>query len=294
VPVVPHVWFTASDWSDKTKRAILKSEMMKLMKVEIPAPTPALIPEPKLNPEPENVLENAPENISNEIPAENVIVEPAPAPIVPPKPTFKMRPLFVKPVHLGSSIGITKAKTERELENAIEVALHYDDKVLVELGVENLIEVTLPIIGNDVVEFAAIERPMNKADFFDFNDKYLAGGKKGGGVNNQYSEIPAKIGDELSARVREVGEKTYKTLGCSGIARVDMLIDSVANTVYMNEVNTLPGSLYAHNWRRVGVSNIDLVTKLIGFAEARFSASAKITHTFNSTILQKAGGGKKV
>ncbi len=290
VPVVPHVWFLASDWADKTKRATLKSEMMKLMRVEIPAPIPARAPvaEPivEVTPTPagETSLENS---VAQEL-------APAPAPVEAPKPTFKMRPLFVKPVHLGSSIGITKVKTERELDNAIEVALHYDDKVLVELGVENLIEVTLPMIGNDVVEFAAIERPMNKAEFFDFNDKYLEGGKKGGGVNNQYSEIPAKIDDELSARVREVGEKTYKTLGCSGIARVDMLIDSVARTVFMNEVNTLPGSLYAHNWRRVGVSNIDLITKLIAFAEARFAAQNKITHTFNSTILQKSGGGKKL
>jgi D-alanine-D-alanine ligase len=222
------------------------------------------------------------------------VIAPAPAPTPAPQPTFKIRPLFVKPVHLGSSIGITKAKTEKELDNAIEVALHYDDKVLVELGVENLIEVTLPMIGNDVVEFAAIERPLNKGEFLDYEEKYLQGGKKvsEGVSSGDQREIPAKIGDELSARVREIGEKTYKTLGCSGIARVDMLIDSVAQTVYMNEVNTLPGSLYVHNWRRVGISNVDLITKLIGFAEARFAAQNKVTHTFNSSILQKAGGTK--
>lgn len=202
-------------------------------------------------------------------------------------------PLFVKPVHLGSSIGITKVKKAIELDNAIEVALHYDDKVLVEEGVENLIEVTLPMIGNSAVEFAAVERPMNKAEFFDFKDKYLEGGKKSGGVNSQYSEIPANLGQELTDRVRALGERTYKILGCSGIARVDFLIDSFTNTVYVNEVNTLPGSLYAHNWRRVGMSNVDLVTKLIGLALARHAESQKLTLTFNSTILQKSGGIKK-
>lgn len=296
VPVVPHVWFTASDWADKAKRATLRAEILKLMKEEIPAPT--AVAEPVVETVVAPVELAASDVVAVSETHEASVVAPAPAPAPTPvaarKPTYKIHPMFVKPVHLGSSIGITKVKTEKELDNAIEVALHYDDKVLVEVGVENLIEVTLPMIGNEVVEFAAIERPMNKADFFDFNDKYMAGGKKGGGVNNQYSEIPAKISDELSARVREVGEKTYKTLGCSGIARVDMLIDSVANTVYMNEVNTLPGSLYQHNWRRVGVSNVDLITKLIGFAEARFAAQNKVTHVFNSSILQKAGGGKNL
>ncbi len=296
VPVVPHVWFTKSDWTDKAKRATLRAEIFKLMKEEIPAPTPVVEPvvEAVAVPTEPVAADVAVVSEVSETPVAAPAPAPTPTPATAPKPTYKIHPMFVKPVHLGSSIGITKVKTEKELDNAIEVALHYDDKVLVEIGVENLIEVTLPMIGNDVVEFAAIERPMNKADFFDFNDKYMAGGKKGGGVNNQYSEIPAKISDELSARVREVGEKTYKTLGCSGIARVDMLIDSVANTVYMNEVNTLPGSLYQHNWRRVGVSNVDLITKLIGFAEARFEAQTKITHTFNSGILQKVGGGKKL
>ncbi len=203
-------------------------------------------------------------------------------------------PLFVKPVHLGSSIGITKVTKSIELDNAIEVALHYDNKVLVEEGVENLIEVTLPMIGNDMVEFAAVERPMNKTEFFDFNDKYLAGGKKTGGVNSQYSEIPANIGAELTDRVKTLGERTYKILGCSGIARVDFLIDSSTNTVYVNEVNTLPGSLYSHNWRKTGVSNVDLINKLISFAEQRFAENQKTTLTFNSTILQQSGGGKKV
>ncbi len=203
-------------------------------------------------------------------------------------------PLFVKPVHLGSSIGITKVKQNSELENAIEVALHYDNKVLVEEGVENLIEVTLPIMGNDdLVGLAGIERPLNNTEFFDFNDKYLSsGGKKNSGVNNQYSEIPAKIEESLSAQVKDFGLKTYRTLGCEGIARVDFLIDSVSKKVYVNEVNTLPGSLYAHNWKKVGVSGVDLVTKLITLAEERFDKQKDTTFTFNSEILSKVGGPK--
>ncbi len=201
-------------------------------------------------------------------------------------------PVFVKPVHLGSSIAITKVKDRQKLEDAIEVGLHYDDKVLVEESVENLIEVTLPIMGNEKLQLAGIERPLNKTEFFDFNDKYLSGGKKSGGVNSQYSEIPAKIDPELGREVERLGRETYRVLGCSGIARVDFLIEGNSKIVYVNEVNTLPGSLYHHNWKTVGVSAVDLVAKLVTLAEERFQKQKNITYTFGSDILKKAGGTK--
>lgn len=201
-------------------------------------------------------------------------------------------PLFIKPVHLGSSIAIAKVKDEAQLENAVEVAFHYDDKVLVEESVENLIEVTLPIMGNDEPQLAAIEKPKSKTGFYDYTDKYLSGGKKGGGVNNEYSEIPAQIEPELARQVEDFGRKTYRVLGCSGIARVDFLINSSSRRVYVNEVNTLPGSLYHHNWRKTGISGVELVTKLVTLAEERFAAQQKIIHTFRSDILQKSNGPK--
>ena len=202
-------------------------------------------------------------------------------------------PLFVKPVHLGSSIGMAKVKTRSELEQAIEVAFYYDDKVLVEESIENLIEITLPIMGNDEPRVAHPERPLNKTEFFDFKDKYLSGGKKGaGGVNNAYSEIPADISADLSRQIKELGVKVYTTLGCSGTARIDFLIDGNTNKVYVNEVNTLPGSLYHHNWKKAGVSNMDLVMGLVKLAEQRFAARKDQTVTFQSDILQKVGGPK--
>jgi len=204
-------------------------------------------------------------------------------------------PLFVKPVHLGSSIGISKVRDEKELENAIEVALHYDDKVLVENGITDLIELTLPIMGNDELRCAHIERPLNKTGFFDFQDKYLSGaGKKGGeGANNAYSEIPAGIGDEETQKVKELGMKTFKTIGLAGIARIDFLLDSKRHHLYVNEINTLPGSLYHHNWKKAGVSNMDLVLGLVKLAEERFAAMKDTTFAFKSDILTKIGGAKR-
>lgn len=200
-------------------------------------------------------------------------------------------PVFVKPVHLGSSIAITKVREKEHLGHALELAFHYDNKVLIEQSVENLVEVTLPIMGNERLELAQIEQPLNKSDFFDFNNKYLSGGKNSG-VNSQYSELPAKITPELSQAVRDLGKQAYRILGCSGIARVDFLIDGQCNNIYVNEVNTLPGSLYHHNWRSAGVSGVELVTKLITLAEEKFKKQKNITHTFNSEILKQLGGPK--
>ncbi len=201
-------------------------------------------------------------------------------------------PLFVKPVHLGSSIAISKVKDVLGLQNAIEVAFHYDDKVLVEKSVEDLIEVTLPIMGNEELKLGAIERPLNKTEFLDFKDKYLSGGKKSDGINSRQREIPAKINPELAEKVNELGKKTYRALGCSGTARVDFLIDRPSGSVYVNEVNTLPGNLYHHNWKEVGVSAVDLVSELVRLAEERFASRKGTIYTFDSEILKMSGGPK--
>lgn len=202
-------------------------------------------------------------------------------------------PVFVKPAHLGSSIGITRVTDEKELANAIEVALHYDTKALVEEGVENLIEVTLPIMGNDEITPALLEEPLLKSeDFFDFETKYMQGGKKGKGSGKQsgaqgYSRIPAELPKGLYEAAEAVGISVYRALGCSGLARVDMLIDSKNKQVFFNEVNPLPGSLYAHNWAKAGISNVQLVTTLVELAQERFNRKQAVTTSFSTNYLQQ-------
>jgi len=203
-------------------------------------------------------------------------------------------PLFVKPPHLGSSIGISKVTNKNELENAIEVALHYDDKVLIEEGVQNLVEVTLPIMGNEEPVPALLEQPLTHAeDFFDFDTKYMQGGKKGKGSKNAksgsqgYSQIPADLPQKLYKAAEETGLATYKALGCSGIARVDMLINTKKSAIYFNEVNPLPGGLYAHNWNKAGYSNIELVQKLIGYAESLYKEKTARTTNFSTNYLKQ-------
>lgn len=199
-------------------------------------------------------------------------------------------PMFVKPAHLGSSIGISRVQNRKELDNALEVAFHYDDKVVVEEEVGNLIEVTLPIMGNDDPKPALLERPMTKPeDFFDFETKYMQGGKKGKGAKGAqgYSELPAKLGKELYEKAEKIGLEVYRVLGCSGTARVDMLIDSKTEIVYFNEINPLPGDLYMHNWRAAGVSSIELVQTLVRLAEERWQVQQRQNTVFTTNYLQQ-------
>lgn len=201
-------------------------------------------------------------------------------------------PLFVKPAHLGSSIGISRVENENELTNALEVAAHYDDKVIVEEAVNNLIEVTLPIIGNDEPVPALLERPLTKPeDFFDFDTKYMHGGKKGKGSSKAgaqgYSEVPAELPKPLYEKAKKTALEVYGALGCSGIARVDLLIDSKTEVVYFNEINPMPGSLYSHNWNKAGISNVELVSRLVELAENRWQSRQKLNTSFSTNYLKQ-------
>lgn len=201
-------------------------------------------------------------------------------------------PLFVKPAHLGSSIGITRVTQKTELENALEVAAYYDAKIIVEEAVHNLIEVTVPIMGNETLTLALVERPLTKSDeFFDFDTKYLHGGGKKSGAKTTgaqgYSELPATLPKGLYEKAVAVASSVYRAIGASGLSRVDLLIDSKTKTVYFNEVNPLPGSLYAHNWRAAGVPTVELVEQLIQLAEERFAQRGQVQQTFDSNFLQQ-------
>ncbi|HUD07152.1 MAG TPA: D-alanine--D-alanine ligase [Candidatus Saccharimonadales bacterium] len=204
-------------------------------------------------------------------------------------------PLFVKPTHLGSSIAITKVESKSELDNAIEVALFYDNKVIIEEAVPNLVEVTVPVMGNHELITGNTEEPNQGDGFFDFETKYMKGGNKtqkaqasGAKQGAQgYSHIPARLEESLRQECLEIAKTVYSSIGASGIARVDLLVDSKAKKPYFNEVNPLPGSLYAHNWRSVSISNVQLVEKLVEFAEQRFKEQSDKNTTFSTNFLKQ-------
>lgn len=203
-------------------------------------------------------------------------------------------PLFVKPAHLGSSIGISRVIDELELANALELAAHYDNKILVEEAVSNLIEVTVPVMGNDEIVTGSTEEPIQGDTFFDFETKYLKQGKtKAGKVSTNkkgaqgYSHIPARLDDQQNTECLEVARTIFRAVGCSGIARIDLLIDAKTKQIYFNEINPLPGSLYAHNWRTAGVSGVELVERLVGLALERQQQRQSFATSFTTNFLKQ-------
>jgi D-alanine-D-alanine ligase len=201
-------------------------------------------------------------------------------------------PVFVKPVHLGSSIGIGKATDEKELENKIEVALFYDDKVLVEEAVENLMDVTCCVIGNDELRASSLQESIYSADMLDFDDKYIKGGGAQTGKSQSGFVIPARLDETTTKNIQEAAKKVYKAIGCSGIARVDFLYNKETKQFFANEVNPLPGTLYHHLWKASGMELDELLKNLIKFAEEKYEQRKQINFTFESSVLKNLGGGK--
>lgn len=203
-------------------------------------------------------------------------------------------PLFVKPVHLGSSIGISKVTDKDKLENAIDVAFHFDDKIIIEQAVPNLIEVTCLALGNESnPQTSLVEQPHWQADFLNFEDKYIT---KGGAIttgSKASTTIPANIDPELTNQVKLLTLKAFQAIGASGIARCDFLINQNTREVYLNEINPLPGGLYMHNWKKTGISPKELVEQLIHLAEARYQSQQKLNHVFSSSVLQNSPSGQK-
>jgi len=202
-------------------------------------------------------------------------------------------PLFVKPARLGSSIAISKVKTKKELEDALEVAFHYDSKVIVEKAVSNLKDLTCCLIGNDEPLVSLIMESIYDKDFVSYEDKYIEGGGTQLEKSDKKVVIPALLDKKTTKEIQEMAKQIYKLIGCSGIARVDFLYDSKAKKYFANEINTLPGILYKHLWQRSGIELDELLKKLVNYAIERYKEKEKYTHTFESDVL-KVGKSSKL
>lgn len=196
-------------------------------------------------------------------------------------------PLFVKPARLGSSIGIAKAKDEKELEFGIEVALHYGERVLIEKGVENLMDITAALIGNDDPQVSLLQESVFGSELFSYEEKYIEGGGAQLGKAANKLEIPARVDEATTKQIQETAKKVYRLIGASGIGRVDFLYDKKEKKFYVSEVNTLPGTLYHHLWDKSGVPLGELLKRLLGYAKEKFEARAKLSTAFQSNILSQ-------
>ncbi|KKT35382.1 MAG: hypothetical protein UX12_C0011G0010 [Candidatus Collierbacteria bacterium GW2011_GWC1_45_47] len=198
-------------------------------------------------------------------------------------------PVFVKPATLGSTIGITRVEKPSELGDAIEVGFHYDDRVLVEDGIDLEKEVNISVLGNGPYEVSVTEQPVTKDKLLSFKDKYIASSSsKTQGMASAKRMIPAPITKEQQATIEKWSRNIFRAINGKGLARVDFIIDEKGK-VYFNEINTIPGSLSFYLWERSGYPFGKLVTKLIQLAEESWEEKQKKVTVFESNILAGLG-----
>jgi D-alanine-D-alanine ligase len=206
-------------------------------------------------------------------------------------------PVIVKPVNLGSSVGISVAKNKVELVNSIDDAFRYATKVLVEHAITNLREINCSVLGDENEAIASeCEEPMHTKDILSYEDKYVSNAKGGGskGMASVARKIPADLSLEKREEVRELAVKSFKTLGCNGVSRIDFMIDEDNGKLYFNEINTIPGSLAFYLWEPIGIPYKELLDRMIQLALKRVRTEESLTFTFNTNILNSASfGGSK-
>lgn len=225
-------------------------------------------------------------------------------------------PVIVKPVNLGSSVGISIAKDEKELEQSLEEAFTYAGKVLIEKAIMNLKEVNCSVIGDyEEAKASVCESPIKMDAILSYRDKYIGNGAKGakgakgvkgakaakactkthGGTmgsndSNPALELPAKISDQQKEEIQALAIKTFQALGCCGVIRIDFIIDKDTNKIYVNEVNTIPGSLSSHLWMATGVDYPEMLNEVIALGLKRAREEQRLTFSFDTNILANYTG----
>lgn len=211
-------------------------------------------------------------------------------------------PVIVKPVNLGSSVGVAFAKDRDEAEQALDEAFSYARRVIVEHAVTELREINCAVLGDWHGTIASeCEEPLNAGKLLSYENKYLenGGGKKGGskssGMASLKRRIPADIPAETREMIQKTAQKAFGVLGCSGVARIDFLMDGSDGKIYLNEINTIPGSLAFYLFEPIGIPFSELADRLIETALRSKRDEDDITYSFDTNLLSGVGAfhGKK-
>ncbi len=198
-------------------------------------------------------------------------------------------PLFVKPATLGSSIGIGRADSEDLLRASIDIAANFDRRILVEPAVSDGIEINCSVIGyGDHFEASTLEQPVSWDEFLSYEDKYLRGSE---GMKSAQRLVPAPINSELTERIKQTSIEAFKLVDGRGIARIDYLVRPQQNEFYLNEINTLPGSLAFYLWREDGYTNTSLVEKLLRLAQDAHAVKRRNVYDYQTNLVEVASQG---
>lgn len=206
-------------------------------------------------------------------------------------------PAIVKPVDLGSSVGISVAKNRSELTSSIDDAFLYARKIIIEHAITKLREINCAVLGDENEAIASeCEEPLHTKDILSYEDKYVSNAKSSGskGMASVSRKIPAELSLEKRKEVQELAVKSFQKLGCNGVARIDFMIDEENGKLYFNEINTIPGSLAFYLWEPVGINYPELLDRMIRLALKRVREEESITFSFDTNILnQNSLGGVK-
>jgi len=203
-------------------------------------------------------------------------------------------PVVVKPANLGSSVGISVAKNEQELIEAVVTASQYDIKIDVEKAVSNLRELNCSVLGYyDQREASVLEEVMKQDDILSYDNKYKGNGKAKG-MASATRNCPANVSAALTKEVQGYALETFKVLGAAGVCRIDFLLDDATQKVYVNEINTIPGSLSFYLWEASGKPFAKLMDDLVDIAIRRTRQKDKMIFSYTTNILSnyKSGGSK--
>ncbi|MBQ3622107.1 MAG: D-alanine--D-alanine ligase [Bacteroidaceae bacterium] len=204
-------------------------------------------------------------------------------------------PVIVKPANSGSSVGIRAAHNREELLDAVDYAISFTNRVIIEKYVQKLKEVNCAVLGNYYECTPSVcEVPVRSGEILSYQDKYMSGGKQSQGMRSTQREIPANLPDESTAFIQQAACDTFRALDCDGVARIDFIIDEATGDIYINEINTIPGSLSYYLWEYSGINFSELIDKLIEIAFRRkqdFGFKA-VNYGGNIFAAKSAGGSK--
>lgn len=194
-------------------------------------------------------------------------------------------PVIVKPANLGSSVGIGAADNREQLLDRVEDAARYSARIIVEDMVENLKEINCSVLGDaDEYQTSVCEEPIKTGEFLSYQDKYMGGSKSAKGMQASARRIPADLSEEVSDRIRFLAGETFRVLSCHGVSRVDVMMDADSGEIYVNEINTIPGSLSFYLWEASGVNFTELIDRLVALALRRKRAQDSKTLTYSENI----------
>lgn len=203
-------------------------------------------------------------------------------------------PVIIKPANLGSSIGISKASDRAALEEKITLACSFAPRILAEKAIVNLREINCSVLGDgNSCKASVCEEPVMSDEILSFSDKYESNSSSKG-MASLSRIIPAKIPDEKTKEIQDISERLFKYLDCCGVVRIDFIIDEGdGGKVYINEINTIPGSLAFYLWKESGIEYGELLDRIISLGRKRDRDRKNLTFTYDTNILEKGAFGAK-